>query len=50
MDRREETITLPGNGFDKARVLRIILNGGAEFLQGGVEAAVKINVSPVRPE
>src|SRR5258705_6082599 len=32
MDRREETITLPGNGFDKARVLRIILNGGAEFL------------------
>jgi len=32
MDRREETITLPGNGFDKARVLRIILNGARSFL------------------
>src|SRR6266852_7360770 len=50
MDRREETITLPGNGFDKARILRIILNGRTEFLQGGVEAAVKINVSTLRPE
>jgi len=42
MDRREETITLPGNGFDKARVLRIILNGGAEFLQAALRLPSKL--------
>jgi len=36
MDRREETITLAGNGFDKARILGVILNGGTELLQGGI--------------
>ena len=49
MDRREETITLAGNGFDKARILRVILDGRTKFLQRGIEAAVKINVRAFGP-
>ena len=50
MDRREETVTLAGNGFDKVRILRVILNGRTELLQGGVQAAVKINVRTFGPK
>src|SRR5437016_2802993 len=50
MDRREETITLAWNGFDKARILRVILNSRTELLQGGIEAAVKINVRTLGPK
>src|SRR5882762_5614086 len=50
MDRREETITLAGNGFDKARILRVILDGSTELLQSRVQAAVKINVSTLGPK
>ncbi|HYS22732.1 MAG TPA: hypothetical protein VER56_02270 [Candidatus Eisenbacteria bacterium] len=50
MDRGEETIALAGNGFDKARILGIILNGRTQFLQGSIQAAVKINVSTFGPK
>jgi hypothetical protein len=50
MDRSKKTISLAGNGFDKARIFRIVLKRSAEFLQSGVEAAIKINVSPFGPE
>lgn len=50
MDRREKAVALAGHGFDETRILRVILDGGAEFLQGGVEATVKIDVGSFGPQ
>jgi hypothetical protein len=46
----EYQITAGRKGFDKTGILRIILEGAAEFLQRSIQAAVKINVCPFGPK
>ncbi len=50
LHRRDETITPARYGLDIKRVLRILSQRGAQFLDRRVDAVLKIDVGPIRPE
>jgi len=46
----QEAISLPRDSFNEAWIFRVVLKGGAQFLECGVQTAIKINVCTLRPE
>ncbi len=50
LHRRDETITPPWYRLDVERVLRILAQRGAQFFDRRVDAVLKIDAGPIRPE
>ena len=48
-NRMNKAITKARQGFEKTRRFRIVMQGGAELMDGGIEAAFKVNGSAFRP-
>src|SRR5580700_7178295 len=50
LDGDQKAVALSRDGFDKSGVFGFVLQCRAEFFQGGIEAAVEIDVRSFRPE
>ena len=48
--RCNELVTPPGNGFNEPWILRIVVDGSAKFFEDDVQAAIKVDVCPLRPQ
>jgi len=46
----DEAVPAAGNRFNETRVLGIVVNGGAKFLEDDVEATVKVDIGAFGPE
>jgi hypothetical protein len=49
-DRRNKTIARARNSFDETRIISVVIEGSAKFLQNHIEAAIEIHEGAVRPE
>ena len=49
-DGRDKPVATAGNGFNKPWVVGIIINGCPQFLQNGIQTAIKVDISALRPK
>jgi hypothetical protein len=49
-DRRYKAISASRDGFNEARIVRILVNCGAQFLKNYIQASVEVDECAIRPQ